>query len=209
MWSVTTIVVTTTTFTTTTSTRLILISCGCCYCCCCGPAFCSWSLYLIVINECRSEAPGGCCWVSVVGGWGVGWGGVCKVIFVSNPTTVLRLCYIVLLLGLWQYATDIILLSTKDCPATPSKKGSSNIRVWEARTKLVKDGATRNMRAQPFFSCRANIWKTLKHIQVILLSNSSLRPRTRSWLYFPPMQQNHVNLITKPRQPCNITTSTL
>ena len=43
----------------------------------------------------------------------------------------------------------------------------------------------------------------------IILSNSSLRPRARSWLYFLPMQQNHVNLITKPRQPCNITTSTL
>ena len=42
-----------------------------------------------------------------------------------------------------------------------------------------------------------------------ILSNSSLRPRTRSWLYFPPMQQNHVNPLTKPRQPCNITTSTL
>ena len=41
------------------------------------------------------------------------------------------------------------------------------------------------------------------------LSNSSLRPRTRSWLYFPPTQQNHVNPLTKPRQPCNITTSTL
>ena len=35
--------------------------------------------------------------------WGCGVGGVCKVIFVSNPTTVLRLCYVVLLgLGLWQ-----------------------------------------------------------------------------------------------------------
>ena len=32
-------------------------------------------------------------------GW-VGWGWVCKVIIVSNPTTVLRLCYIVLLLVL-------------------------------------------------------------------------------------------------------------
>ena len=29
-----------------------------------------------------------------------GVGGVCKVIFVSNPTTVLRLCYVLLLLGL-------------------------------------------------------------------------------------------------------------
>ena len=29
-----------------------------------------------------------------------GGGGVCKVIFVSHPTTVLRLCYDVLLLGL-------------------------------------------------------------------------------------------------------------
>ena len=41
-----------------------------------------------------------------------------------------------------------------------------------------------------------------------LLSNSSLRPRTRSWLYFPPTQQNHVNPLTKPRQPINKTTST-
>ena len=31
---------------------------------------------------------------------GVLVGGVCKVIFVSNPTTVLSLCYVVLLLGL-------------------------------------------------------------------------------------------------------------
>ena len=31
---------------------------------------------------------------------GGGWWGVCKVIFVSNPTTVLRLCYVVLWLGL-------------------------------------------------------------------------------------------------------------
>ena len=36
-----------------------------------------------------------------VGGWdGLGGGGVCKVIFMSNPTTVLRLCYVVLWLGL-------------------------------------------------------------------------------------------------------------
>ena len=59
------------------------------------------TLYFIVINECCSEAHRGCCWVSVVvGGW---VGGVCKVIFVSSPTTVLRLCYVVLWLGLWQY----------------------------------------------------------------------------------------------------------
>ena len=38
----------------------------------------------------------------------------------------------------------------------------------------------------PCFICRLT-WK---------LSNSSLRPRTRNWLYFPPMQQNHVNLAT-------------
>ena len=55
------------------------------------------TLYLVVINECCSEAHRGCCWVSV------GAGGVCKVIFVSNPITVLRLCYVVLLLGLWQF----------------------------------------------------------------------------------------------------------
>ena len=36
-----------------------------------------------------------------VGGMG-GVGGVCKVIFVFNPTTVLRLCYVVLGLGLSQ-----------------------------------------------------------------------------------------------------------
>ena len=34
-------------------------------------------------------------------GGGMGW--VCKVIFVSNLATVLRLCYIVLLLGLGQF----------------------------------------------------------------------------------------------------------
>ena len=28
-------------------------------------------------------------------GGGVGWGGVCTVIFMSNPTTVLRLCCVV------------------------------------------------------------------------------------------------------------------
>ena len=29
-----------------------------------------------------------------------GWGGVLKIFFMSNPTTVLRLCYVVLLFGL-------------------------------------------------------------------------------------------------------------
>ena len=40
-----------------------------------------------MVNKCKSDSPGGHPWVSV----GVG-GGVCVVIFVSNPTTVLRLC---------------------------------------------------------------------------------------------------------------------
>ena len=34
-------------------------------------------------------------------------GGVCKLIFVSNQTTVLRLCYVVLLLGLWQFQVKL------------------------------------------------------------------------------------------------------
>ena len=43
-------------------------------------------LYCVVFNKCLSGAPKGWCWVCV------GGGGVCKVIFVSNPTAVLRLC---------------------------------------------------------------------------------------------------------------------
>ena len=43
-----------------------------------------------MVNKCSSGAPKGWCWV--VGGWG---GAVCKVIFMSNPTTVLRLCCVV------------------------------------------------------------------------------------------------------------------
>ena len=39
------------------------------------------------------------------------WWMVCKVIFVSNPKTVLRLCCVLLMLGLWQY--DLILLGTQ------------------------------------------------------------------------------------------------
>ena len=57
--------------------------------------------YLVVVNKCLSEAPEGHSWVSVVGWWGRE---VCTVIFISNPTTVLRLCCgcVMLSLGLWQ-----------------------------------------------------------------------------------------------------------
>ena len=59
------------------------------------------TLSVVVNNECCSEAHRGCCWVCVV----VGWGGVCTVIFMSNPTTVLRLCCVALLLGLRQFSS--------------------------------------------------------------------------------------------------------
>ena len=49
---------------------------------------------LLLVNKCQSEAPEGYHVVSVVGGM------VCTVIFVSNPTTVLRLCCVALSLGL-------------------------------------------------------------------------------------------------------------
>ena len=41
--------------------------------------------------------------LSLCGGLVGGVGGVCRVIFMSNPTTVLRLCCVVLSLGLWQF----------------------------------------------------------------------------------------------------------
>ena len=51
---------------------------------------------LLLVNKCQSEAPEGYHVVSVV------CGVVCTVIFVSNPTTVLGLCFgcVVLSLGL-------------------------------------------------------------------------------------------------------------
>ena len=63
------------------------------------------TLHQVVVNKCSSVAPKGCCWVSVVGGGGggdgvvVGGGVMFKVNFVSNPTTVLSLCCVVLSLG--------------------------------------------------------------------------------------------------------------
>ena len=51
-------------------------------------------LHSVVINEYSSEAPKGHCWVCVVG-W---WARMCKVITVSNPTSVeveVVLCFIV------------------------------------------------------------------------------------------------------------------
>ena len=48
---------------------------------------CSW-VSLVVVNKCSSDGHGSCCWGSVV--W---W--VCKVVFMSNPTTALRLCFVV------------------------------------------------------------------------------------------------------------------
>ena len=57
------------------------------------------TLYLFVINEGCSKAHGA--HVEFVW-WGgvVGWGVVCTVIFMSNPTKVLRLCGVVLSLAL-------------------------------------------------------------------------------------------------------------
>ena len=52
----------------------------------CGPACCYWPHYIKLWSM------------------NVWWdGGVCTVIFVSNPTTVLRLCCGCVVLGLWQY----------------------------------------------------------------------------------------------------------
>ena len=77
-----------------------------CWCCCCGSACCDWSHYIklwsINVHLGLLEVDVEFLWWW----WGGGcWGGgvVCTVIFVSNPTAVLRLCCVVLSLGLWQF----------------------------------------------------------------------------------------------------------
>ena len=78
----------------------LIICCCCCKCCCgCGPACCYWSHYIQLwsfnVNLELLRATIEFVW------WG-GVGGLCTVIFMPNPTSMLRLgcgC-VVLLLGL-------------------------------------------------------------------------------------------------------------
>ena len=59
-----------------------------------------WGSWKLLLSLCGGGVCGG-----VLGGRVVGWGGgVCTVIFLSNPTAVLRLCCVVLLrLRLWHF----------------------------------------------------------------------------------------------------------
>ena len=57
-----------------------------------------------------------------------GWGGFCKVILMSTPTTVLRLCY-VLWLGLWQFQFKLNLTGPELGNIFPQRRSLKNKRT--------------------------------------------------------------------------------
>ena len=130
----------------------------------------------------------------------------------GNYLTVWKLYYYVCMYVSMRYKYIIIRLSRDTSTNTISKKRSferhsclndSLVRYHHLQSKHRNQAHTMGQRSS-FFVTWLNISISISK----LLSNSSLRPRTRSWLYFPPMQQNHVNPLTKPCQPINKTTST-
>ena len=76
--------------------------------------------------------------LSLCGGVG-GWvGGVCKVIFVSNPPTVLRLCYVVLWLGLWQlYLIYLNSNLSSTCLKLPLLTFNFNLSLAQNQPQLI------------------------------------------------------------------------